>query len=174
MDEAGSVVSELADDDHNDETEREQADEEDGAAAAVGRVGPIDATKLREEWPAVRHLLREHKKKNLKPGRGKHGKATCVDDDALAVFAREITTIWAEEYRNTAVLVAIGMTTPMASVSCERAFSTQNRIKTKFRSRLSSESLDQLMLIASADTTLDSFDFGKAISLWQASAARKI
>ena len=44
-------------------------------------------------------------------------------------------------------LINIAMVIPVANVSCERGFSTQNRIKNKFRNSLNNTHLSYLMLI---------------------------
>ncbi len=132
---------------------------DDSETATVGGINPV---KLKEEWRDVKHLLRDHKRKSLKKGEG-------ANYNAFTEFGKDIMTTFAYKFPNTALIVSIAMTTPMASVSCERAFSRQNRIKTKFRSRLSVKSLTQLMTIASGDN-LDQFDFDAAITVWQAAA----
>ncbi len=116
----------------------------------------VNPDGLKEKWPHIRHLLRSYKK----------------EEGALEKFTSDITTgALSNEYPK---LVAIALTVPMSSVACERAFSTQNRIKTKFRSRLSANNLQNLMTIATARISIEAFDFGKAIDIWQNVKERRI
>ena len=61
---------------------------------------------------------------------------------------------------------------PVSSVSCERGFSTQNRIKSKVRTNLNNETLNRLMRISEEGPALKEFDFGKAVQIWRQKTRR--
>ncbi|XP_072542830.1 zinc finger protein 862-like [Salminus brasiliensis] len=70
-------------------------------------------------------------------------------------------------------LIKIALVIPVASVSCERGFSTQNRIKTKFRNSLSNTNLTNLMLISELGPPRDQFDFKRAVIKWKEMKQRR-
>ena len=47
-------------------------------------------------------------------------------------------------YPSIAKVASIALTIPVSTASCERGFSTMNRIKTTLRNRLASDSMDKL------------------------------
>ena len=51
------------------------------------------------------------------------------------------------QYPNLVKLATVVLIIPVTSVECERGFSCQNRIKTKFRARLQNPTLNNLMQI---------------------------
>ena len=67
-------------------------------------------------------------------------------------------------FPNLSLLIKIASVIPMSSCSCERSFSTQNRIKTAYRNRFGAETLQALMLVANTDKKIQDFNFGKALS----------
>ncbi len=54
----------------------------------------------------------------------------------------------------------------MGNAEAERAFSVQNRIKTKSRTNLAITQLDRLVRVRYAGLPLDDFDFDQAALLW--------
>lgn len=70
-------------------------------------------------------------------------------------------------------LIQTAMVIPVASVSCERGFSTQNRIKTKFRNSLNNTSLTNLMIISELGPSLEQFDFNRTIIKWKEMKMRR-
>lgn len=84
-------------------------------------------------------------------------------------FVSQFVSEYKESFPVMTTVLAIGQIIPVASVSCERAFSCQNRIKSKFRSRLKNSTLQGLMLVATSEHCLESFDFSKAIRTWSQS-----
>jgi len=54
----------------------------------------------------------------------------------------------------------------VTSVECERSFSTQNRLKNKYRSSLKSENLDILISVTMSGVSVATFDPRIAIKLW--------
>jgi hAT family C-terminal dimerisation region len=56
---------------------------------------------------------------------------------------------------------------PVTSVECERAFSLQNRLKTKLRNRLGEDRVNVLMKL-SMGPPIELFDFPTAVRYWKA------
>ena len=63
---------------------------------------------------------------------------------------------------------------PMTSVQCERGFSTQNRIKSKLRTNLNNQTLNDLMRISEDGPHIKEFDFQSALKKWKAEKVRKL
>ena len=63
-------------------------------------------------------------------------------------------------------LMAFCMLVMMGNAEAERAFSVQNRIKTKSRASLAICQLDRLVRVRYAGLSLDEFDFDHAALLW--------
>ncbi|XP_073435108.1 zinc finger protein 862-like [Dendrobates tinctorius] len=78
-------------------------------------------------------------------------------------------------YPEFSALASIALTLPLSTASCERGFSTQNRIKSKKRSRLTDIHLEDLSRISEEgpsfsltnETVQCSFDFQAAVALWK-------
>ena len=71
-------------------------------------------------------------------------------------------------------MLRVALLIPVSSVPCERGFSTQNRICTKFRTSLCCESLNDLTRISESGPSIGQFNFEKALSAWKKEKARKI
>lgn len=63
-------------------------------------------------------------------------------------------------------LVAIGLTIPVTSVSCERYISAYNAIKTDSRNALRVTSVNILMHLYLESKSLEQFDFNTAFQHW--------
>lgn len=64
---------------------------------------------------------------------------------------------------------------PVTSVECERAFSLQNRIKTKLRNRLGEERIDLLMRISMGPgPSVESFEYKAAVRQWRKQKQRRL
>ncbi|WAR10581.1 ZN862-like protein [Mya arenaria] len=89
-----------------------------------------------------------------------------------------VATIFAkkyfEEYPNMVKLLKCVAVLPMSSVKCERGFSTQNRIMSRLRTRLNSKTMDDLMKISEDGSSMELFDFGKALRKWKKEKVRKL
>ena len=55
---------------------------------------------------------------------------------------------------------------PLATACCERGFSTLKRIKSDWRSRLRTETLDHLMRISIDGPDLESYNADRALQHW--------
>ncbi|XP_072025534.1 uncharacterized protein [Amphiura filiformis] len=138
----------------------------------------IDPEQLKYEWGDIKHLLRKSKKKHTCIVNQEDGtEQASVKKTGLSAFedfSKEIMSLFPTQYPNTATLLAIASTIPMSSAECERAFSLQNRIKSKWRSRLSEKNLNSLMTLAHTKIPLHDFEFNKAVNIWSGKVARKV
>lgn len=71
-------------------------------------------------------------------------------------------------------LAAIGLLMPMSTVDCERGFSSLTRIKTNIRNRLSSNILQDLMMISVEGPALNQYPFDQACDNWGSSRNHRI
>ena len=71
-------------------------------------------------------------------------------------------------------LFCLAVSVLVGNAEAERVFSTQNRIKTALRNRLSIERLDQLIRISYAKVTRDDFNFDAAYELFMNMVQRRI
>ena len=76
-------------------------------------------------------------------------------------------------YSNILSIVKIMLVMAVSSAEAERAFSLMGRIKNDWRSALSPETLNDLMMIRLSSTTISTFDPVPAISLWLQGGKRK-
>jgi hypothetical protein len=79
-----------------------------------------------------------------------------------------------ELYPNTCTIYEIYLVIPISSASVERSFSTQNRIKNKFRNRLSIKNLSNFIRISDENIDAESFDFDEAAKIFKGLKNRKI
>ncbi|KAH3720576.1 hypothetical protein DPMN_063476 [Dreissena polymorpha] len=70
-------------------------------------------------------------------------------------------------------LCKIGLCIAVTSVECERSFSVQNRIKSKYRCSLKAESLNVLINIQMSKIDVESFEPEKAVRLWDSKKRRR-
>ena len=77
-----------------------------------------------------------------------------------------------ERFCNILMLIEILLVLPMSTACCERGFSCMNRIKTQYRSRLDTSTLDSLLRIGIAGVSSTAFDPQRAIALWWSSGER--
>ncbi|MEQ2253606.1 hypothetical protein ILYODFUR_033918 [Ilyodon furcidens] len=70
-------------------------------------------------------------------------------------------------------LIKIALVTPIASVSCKRGFSKENRIKTRFRNSLNNTNLTNLMMISELGPPQEQFDCNRAIIKWKEMKQRR-
>ena len=74
-------------------------------------------------------------------------------------------------FPNFAALASIALVIPVSTAEC---FSCMKRIKTALRNRMETETLDQLMPIASEGPKPEDFNFDRAADLWGAIRQRRI
>jgi hypothetical protein len=83
----------------------------------------------------------------------KYSEGSQSESQRFERFAKEVTLNFRDIYPDFAVLMSFFLTIPFNSVPCERGFSAQNRIKTKFRSRLGEENLEDIMRVSLCSIT---------------------
>lgn len=91
----------------------------------------------------------------------------------MKTFTKMVLRRHVSEYPLSAKLLMAAMCIPVTSVSCERGFSLQNRIKVKSRTSLTPENLDILMKL-STGPDLDSFPYQQAIRHWHMEKKRRL
>jgi len=75
-------------------------------------------------------------------------------------------TDFAERFCNVLMLIEILLVLPVCTACCERGFSCMSRIKTQYRSKLDSVTLDYLLRIGIDGVSSADFDPQRAIALW--------
>jgi hypothetical protein len=78
-----------------------------------------------------------------------------------------------DDYPLIAKLCKISLCIPTTSVSCERGFSLQNRIKVKSRTSMNSEHMDMLMKL-STGPSVEQFPYERAIIHWHNVKKRRL
>ena len=73
---------------------------------------------------------------------------------------------YTERFPNILMLVEIMLVLPLATACCEHGFSTLKRIKSDWRSRLGTETLDHLMRISIDGPDLESYNAARALQHW--------
>ena len=104
---------------------------------------------LLQEWPRFKGMLKGTYKNYKTP-------ALC----------QKIIVLHSDRFPNMAVLSKIALSFCLTSVPCERVFSVQNRLKSKFRSSMKEEKLDCLMYKRLEGPDIKDFDPSPAIRLW--------
>ena len=125
-----------------------------------GKIIPafVDCEQVRREWPKVKQ---------------------CIKDNAYP--RQTIAQLWsilneyhAGEFPALMKLAQVCLVLPVHTSDCERAFSSQNTLKTPLRNRLTPEHLNLLMQICVNGPLKDNFDFAQALSVWKKAKQRKI
>lgn len=75
-------------------------------------------------------------------------------------------TDFTERFCNILMLIEILLVLPVSTACCERGFSCMSRIKTQYRSRLDTVTLDSLLRIGIDGVSSADFDPQRAIALW--------
>lgn len=75
-------------------------------------------------------------------------------------------TDFAERFSNVLMLMEILLVLPVCTACCERGFSCMSQIKTQYRSRLDTVTLDSLLRIGIDGVSATEFDPQRAIALW--------
>jgi hypothetical protein len=115
----------------------------------------VDTAALGLEMAAVRAL--------------KNGCYKCY---SMQAFAKAILTRHCTDLPETSKLCEIAMCIPVSTAVCERGFSLQNWLKSKFRNCLGESNLQNLMKICRGPT-MDNFPFKVAVKHWYAAKRRR-
>ncbi|XP_078607889.1 zinc finger protein 862-like [Branchiostoma floridae x Branchiostoma japonicum] len=142
-----------------DNAEDEEAeDEEDNTPPPL----TVDPDAARQEWAIVRQMM----------FRLRHRDVPIV---ATHEMWEELEIVHGTElFPNILTLATIARLIPMHTADCERGFSTQNRLKTKLRNRLSVTRLDTLLRIVINGPERRDFDFHRAFQRWAQVRNRRI
>ena len=73
---------------------------------------------------------------------------------------------YTERFPNILMLVEIMLVLPLATACCECGLSTLKQIKSDWRSRLGTETLDHLMRISIDGPDLESYNAARALQHW--------
>ena len=71
------------------------------------------------------------------------------------------------------ILASIGLCIQLTSFECERSFSVQNKIKSKFRASLKAEKMDTLLKINMEGPDLETYNPDPAITHWMKKKKRR-
>ena len=130
---------------------------EDGTVTDSVQSALLDKEALLKEWPKYKGLIM-----------GSYKRLKTKD------LCRRIIVLHEQQLPNMAKRCKIGLCLCITSVECERAFSIQNRLKTKFRSSLKPDNLDNLMVVCLRGPQLKSFDPTPSIRLWHKRKKRRL
>lgn len=117
----------------------------------------LDREKMKEEWPALRGMI-SGSYKNL----------------STQNLCSRVILLHGDMMPELAKLCTIALCISVTSVECERSFSAQNRIKSKYRCSLKTENLSNLLNIQMNSATLTDYDPRKAVKLWMAKKKRRL
>ena len=110
----------------------------------------LEQDKLKQEWPFLRGMIQGSYK----------GLAT----EALC---RRIITLHQQMVPEFSKLCRIALCIAVTSVECKRSFSTQNKIKNKFRSSLKTENLNYFIKIHISSEELETYNPEKTADIWK-------
>ena len=116
----------------------------------------LDPVKLVDEWPKLRCMI-EGSYKNL----------------STKKLCRRMIMLHEAVLPNLSILAAVALCMQLTSVDCERSFSTQNRLKNKYRASLGTEKLDILVTISMLGSDFGVQDLNPAITNWLRKKRRK-
>ena len=115
----------------------------------------LDRTNLTQQWPSMKGMLlgsyKNYSLQNL-------CKRVILMHPDLTEFVK---------------LCKIALCFSITSVECERSFSTQNRLKNKYRASIKSENLDTLISITMSKQDISTFNPIKAVQLWLSKKKRR-
>jgi hypothetical protein len=109
----------------------------------------FDINRCREEWAGFKMIITNNFSSN----------------DIEVIFPLLIQD-YDNVFPNIIKLIKIVYCIPFSSVECERGFSKQNKIKTKDRNLLATDTLDMLMRISLEGSESAEFDYNRAYTIW--------
>lgn len=116
----------------------------------------LDPEQLVDEWPKLRSMIE-----------GSYRKLTTKK------LCKRIIRLHKAVLPNLSILASIALCMQLTSVDCERSFSTQNRLKNKYRASLGKEKLDILLTITMLGADFGDQDLQPAIKNWLQKKRRK-
>ena len=115
----------------------------------------INSAETKAEWSYLKHVVLAEK----------------YPRDKLSLLWQLIYTYHKDDFPNLLKLASLAITSAVHTAGCERAFSVQNRILTKSRSRLNITTQDQLMAVKMCPVPID---YEAVIQLWKNKKERRI
>lgn len=94
-------------------------------------------------------------------------------EESLLAVVIAIENKHSDKLPNLLCILKCVMVIPVTSVQCEHGFSTQNRIKNNFKTKLKNKLLDELMRISEDGLSMRQFDFHHALQKWKSMKIRK-
>ena len=117
-----------------------------------------DVSKIPDEWTAL--------------------KAGVYSEPSWSNYIKSVT--WSQlnrkygkELPNVLMLVDLILSLPASTAECERGFNVMKQIKSDWRSTLSTEAINDLMIVLLLSPDIKDFDPQKAIDLWATSGFRQ-
>ena len=117
----------------------------------------VDKLSVKSERALLKHLVLQQK----------------YPTDNIFVLWKIIAKYHVDQFPNLIKLAELALIAPLQTADYERGFSTQNDIKTADRNRLSADRLNKLMRITMNKTSLEDFDFEKAVNVWREAKQRR-
>ena len=114
--------------------------------------GCLDTERAKVDYPCYKAYLRRTMVQLATTGRV----------FSFSAFAKDTTTLYAEEFPDFCTLLEFLMDIPMNSATCERGFSAQNRIKTAKRNRLNDDRLETILKVSINGPRWGEFDYTNA------------
>ena len=116
----------------------------------------LDQDKLIAEWPRLRGMIK---------GAYKH--------DNLSELCRKLIVLHTDIMPNVSILAAVAICMQLTSVECERSFSVQNRLKSKFRASIKAEKLQCLLQVSMLGPAIELYKPEAAIRHWLGAKKRR-
>ena len=116
----------------------------------------LDQEKILKEWPRLKGMVK--------------GAYSNLDSNQLC---KRLILMHKDVMPNMSILASIGLCMQLTSVECERGFSVQNKIKSKFRASPKAETMDTLMKINMVGPDLETYNPDPAITHWMKKKKRR-
>lgn len=117
----------------------------------------LDKDKLKDEWPKLKGML-----------------TGCYKNLSTKAMCKRVIQVHADKgLSEFTKLCTIALCISVTSVECERSFSTQNRLKNKYRSSLKENNLDHLITMNMSMVPFVHYDPSKAVEIWLKKKRRK-
>jgi hypothetical protein len=79
----------------------------------------------------------------------------------------------ADHFKNLLLLIEVVLVIPVSSAVCERGFSCVKRIKSDWRSRLTTEMMNHLLTVSIEGPVLEDYNAERAVQLWYSGGQRR-
>ena len=109
----------------------------------------FDVIKCRGEWAGFKMII-----------------TNSFSSNDIEIILPLLIQDYSDIFPNIIKLIQIIYCIPFSSVECERGFSRQNKIKTKNRNLLATDTLDMLMRISLEGPESSKFDYNHAYVVW--------